>query len=84
MCVHVCLSVCLPVKSHITFGASEKTVTYTQWATEVEKFVEFSLKLLHSRATALPALYNYYHAVSHFLTACVLLKCHIDNGVGFG
>ena len=49
--------VSLSVKLHLTFGASvhpEKA----QQATEVEIFVGFSLKLLHSRAMAYLALYQ--------------------------
>ena len=51
-----------------------------------KRFVVFSLKLLNSRAIALPALYG-YSAVGHFLTAeysCALLKCPIEHGAAFG
>ena len=87
VCVSVCLSVCplsdiLPLELLFVL----KMLSHTQRATYVKKFVEFSLKLLRSRAMALPAFYS-YSAVSHFLTAeyvRVLLKCHADHGAGFG
>ena len=67
--VCVCVCVCLSVKSHIASGASvrpENAVKYSVcnvgW-----KFVGFSLKLLRSRATVLPALYG-YREVGHFLS----------------
>ena len=47
----MCLSVCLCVKSHLTYGASvrpENAVT-TQRTTKVKKFVWICLKLLRSR-----------------------------------
>ena len=62
-----------------------KTLSRTQHATEVEKFVGFSLKLLRSRAMALPALYS-YRAVGHFLTAEYMRALltynikHVDHG----
>ena len=87
----VCLSVCLCVCPLVNISLQEclfafKMLSHTQQATNVKKFVGFSLTLLCSRATALPALYG-YHAVGHFLAAeymCALLKCHIDHGAGFG
>ena len=78
--------VCLSIKRYLTSGASvcpEKSATYSA-GKEGQKFVVFSLKLHHSRGTALPALYSYC-AVGHFLLAeyvHVLLKCHV--GAGFG
>ena len=67
MCVCVCLSVCLSVKSHLTSGASvrpENAVTYSV-GNKGQNFVAFSLKLRRSRVTALAALYGYC-AVDHF------------------
>ena len=60
MCVCVCVSVCL--LSHISPLERLfilKTLSRTQWATQVEIFVGFSLKILRSRAAALPVLYGY-------------------------
>ena len=65
MCVCLCLSVCLSIKSHLASGASfrpENAVTYS-----VGNVGGFSLKLLRSRATALPALYG-NREVGHFLS----------------
>ena len=53
--VLLCLSVCVSVKSHLTSGASvcpKNILSRTQWATEVEKFVGYSLKPLRSRVMA--------------------------------
>ena len=62
----VCLSVC-PL-SHISplerlFAL--KILSCTQWATEIEKFVGFSLKPLHCRDPALPPL-KAIRSVGHF------------------
>ena len=35
-----------------------KTLSRTQWATKVKKFVGFSLKMLRCKARAVPALYG--------------------------
>ena len=46
------MSVCVSVKSHLSYGASvrpENAVTYTQWGVKVIKFVRICLKQLHSR-----------------------------------
>ena len=48
----VCLCVSMSVKSHLTSGASVRPEN-TERATEVEKFVRFSLKLLGCRDPAL-------------------------------
>ena len=50
--------VCLSVKSHLTSGASVRPeiLSRTQQATEVEKYVRISPKLLYCRDTPLPAL----------------------------
>ena len=53
----VCLSVCLSVKSHLTYGASvgpENAVTYSAG----KKYVGFFLKMLRCKARAVPALYG--------------------------
>ena len=53
-------SVCLSVKSHLTYGASvrpENAVTYSA-GNEGPKFVGFSLKPLRCRDPALPPLYG--------------------------
>ena len=79
--VCACVSVCLSVKQHLTSGASvrpENAVTYSA-GNVGRKIVAFSLKLLRSRATALPA-YGY----SAVVTARALLKYHVDHGAGFG
>ena len=84
----MCVSVHLSIKSHLTPGASvrpENSATYSA-GNKSQKNVAFSLKLCHSRATALPALYA-YHAVGHFLSVeytPALLKCHVDHGAEFG
>ena len=85
---HVCLSVCLSVKSHLTSGASvrpENSATYSA-ANEGQKICGVFSETALFRATALCALYG-YHAVGHFLTAeytHVLLKCHVGRGAEFG
>ena len=73
VCVCVCACVCLFVCLLSYISPLEclfvlKLLSRTQQATGIKKFVGFSLKLLHCRAMALPALYG-YRAVSHFLTA---------------
>ena len=81
----VCVSVC-PL-SHISpLGLLfvVKTLSRTEHATKVKKFVAFSLKLRRSRVTALPALYG-YREVGHFLSAeyaRALLKFHVDRYEG--
>ena len=53
-------SVCLSVKSHLTYGASvrpENAVTYSA-GNEGQKFVGFSLKMLRCKARTVPALYG--------------------------
>ena len=82
---HDCVRVCVCTLSHISpleHLFVLKKMSRTQQATDVEIFVGFSLKLLCSRATALPALYSYC-AVGHFYM-CALLKYHFDHGLGFG
>ena len=59
----VCLSVCLCVcpLSHISPMERLfvlKTLSRTQRATKVKKFVGFSLKMLRCKARAVPALYG--------------------------
>ena len=89
VCLSVCLSVCVCPLSHISsLGLLFvlKTLLGTRQPTKVKKFVAFFLKLLRSRATALPALYG-YRAVRHFLSALyarALLKRHVDRGAEFG
>ena len=65
------VGVCLSLKSHLTFGASdrpENAVTYNnQRATEVEIFVGISLKLFRFKDTVFPALYG-YRANGNFFT----------------
>ena len=85
LCVCVCVCVCLCVKSHLTFEASVHLENAAMHSAG-NRFVGFSLKLLRSKAMALPALYS-YHAVGHFLSAQdtnALLKCHVDHEEGFG
>ena len=56
----------MSVKSHLTSGASvhPENSSRTQRATEVERFVGFSLKLLHYRDPPLKAI----RRVGHFST----------------
>ena len=66
-CSWVCLSVCL--LSHISpmerlFGL--KTLSRTQQATKVKKFVGFSLKPLRCRDPALPPLYGHAYSRPFF------------------
>ena len=78
----MCLSVSLSVKSHLTFGASVcPEIAATDSAGNVgRKFVRFSLKPLHSRAMAIPALYG-YREVGHFLSGnmCMSLPSYDDT-----
>ena len=87
VCLSVCVSVCLlSLISPLGLLFFVKMLPLTQHAMKVKKFVAFSLKLCHSKATALSALYG-YRAVSHFLSAehvRVLLKCHVDREAGYG
>ena len=62
-CVCVCVCVCVSVKSksHLASGAfagPKNPITYSVGKVG-RKIVRFSLKLLRSRAMALPALYGY-------------------------
>ena len=87
----VCLSVCVCVCQLSHISPLEhlfvlKTLSPTQHATKVKKYVAFSVKLRRSRATALSTLYR-YSAVGQFLLAeyaRALLKCHVDRGAEFG
>ena len=59
VCLCVCVSVCL--LSHISPMERLfvlKTLSRTQRATKVKKFVGFSLKMLRCKARAVPALYG--------------------------
>ena len=73
-CSWVCLSVCL--LSHISPMERLfvlKTLSRTQRATKVKKFVGFSLKPLRCRDPALPPLYG--HAYSRpFFHACTRMR----------
>ena len=86
LCVCVCHSVCL--KLHLSSGASVRpeNAATNSVSNDGQGIVEFPLKLLHCRATALPPFYG-YSAVSHFITVKyihVLLGFHIDLGAGSG
>ena len=60
----MCVSLCLSVKSHLTSGASVRPeITVADSAGN-----GFSLKLLRSRAKALPALYGYCE-IGHVISA---------------
>ena len=65
----VCLSVCLSVKSHLTYGTSvrpENAVTYSA-GNEGQNFVGFSLKPMGCRDPALPPLYGHAYSRPFFL-----------------
>ena len=67
VCVSVCLSVCL--LSHISPMERLfvlKTLSRTQRATKVKKFVGFSLKPLRCRDPALPLLYGHAYSRPFF------------------
>ena len=73
VCVCVCLSVCL--LSHISPMERLfvlKTLSRTQRATKVKKFVGFSLKPLRCRDPALPPLYG--HAYSRPFFSCTRMR----------
>ena len=83
-CSWVCLSVCL--LSHISPMERLfvlKTLSRTQRATKVKKFVGFSLKPLRCRDPALPPLYGHAYSRPFFhayrVRACVLLVCMIHR-----
>ena len=57
VCQSVCLSVCLSVTPLERLFVL-KTLSHTQRATKVKKFVGFSLKMLRCKARAVPALYG--------------------------
>ena len=70
VCVCVCVCLCVCLLSHISplerlFVL--KSLPRTQRATEVDKIVGFSLKLLCSRVTEIPAFYGYLE-VGNFLS----------------
>ena len=78
VCLCVCVSVCL--LSHISPMERLfvlKTLSRTQRATKVKKFVGFSLKPLRCRDPALPPLYGHAYSRPFFhayrVRACVLL-----------
>ena len=73
----VCVSVCLSVKSHLTYGASvrpENAVTYY----EGQKFVGFSLKPLRCRDPALPPLYGHAYSRPFFHAYFSCTRMHIS------
>ena len=83
--VTVVLCVCVSViKSHLTNGVSvrpENAVTYSA-GNKGQKFVGFSLKPLHCRDSALPALYGYLSpAVFRYAEkrACAITTCACDE-----
>ena len=80
----VAMCVCVPVKSHLTSGASvhpENSATYSL-GNEGQKICGIFSKTVLFQSYGTPALYG-YRAVSHFLLAeyvHALLKCHVDWG----
>ena len=69
VCVHVCVCLSVSLLSHLTSGVyvHPKNVTYSV-GNVGRKICGVCLKLLCSRAMALPALYG-YREVGHFLSA---------------
>ena len=74
----------MSVKSHLTSGASVH-LSHTQRATEVKKFVGFSLKQLRCRDPALPRLKAMYSRLFCALQLTVFISLNETlNKVVFG
>ena len=85
LCLSVCLSVCLlSDMSPLELLFVLKMLSHTQWTTQVEKFVAFSLTAsFQSYGTSCIVQLQCSRPFS-MEYANTLLKCNIDHGAGFG